>query len=253
MSELYNSGKFINPIFVSNINETDMLKHRNLVGWITLLSGVIGLVSYILVAGAINFNFEFFSDPSVIFTTEGVSRTMLKWSMITDVFGYYLLLLPVLFFIHEWLKGKSEWRNIFTFCGTSYIFAGALGASILAAAWPVLFDRFSGATPEQQEIIKHSFENLALIVVNGIWNLFDALMFGVWFIAIGFFIKSKHQVWGWFTIIVGLLSAIDFVANALEINSVAEIALNLYLLLAPIWAIGFGLALKQNKVMQNSI
>lgn len=229
-----------------------MLRHRKLVGWVTLFSGVIGLVSYILVAGAVNFNFDFFSDSSLIFTTDGVSSTMLKWSMITDIFGYYLLMLPVLFFIHEWLEGKSEWRNIFTFCGASYIFAGALGASILGAGWPVLLEKFPLSTPEQQEIIKLSFENLALIVVNGIWNLFDALMFGVWFIAIGIFIKRNHAIWGWFTIMVGLLSALDFTGNALEIKAIAEVALNLYLILAPIWAIGFGLALMRNKVLQQS-
>lgn len=229
-----------------------MLRHRNLVAWITILSGVIGLVSYFLVAGAVNFNFEFFSDPSLIFTIDGVSSTMLKWSMITDIFGYYLLLLPVLFFIHEWLKDKTEWRNVFTFCGASYIFAGALGASILGASWPVLLDKFPLATPEHQEIIKSSFENLSLIVVNGIWNLFDALMFGVWFIAIGIFIKREHAVWGWFTIIVGLLSALDFTGNALDLKAISEVALNLYLILAPAWAIGFGLALKRNKVLTHS-
>lgn len=145
-----------------------MNKNRNLVSRLTILSGVIGLISYLFAAAAVNFNFEFFSDASLIFSTEDVSSLMLKWSMITDVFGYYLLLLPVLFFIHEWLNGKSEWRSIFTFCGASYIFAGALGAAIPGAAWPVLIDKFSTATPEQQEIIKFSFENLALIVVGGI-------------------------------------------------------------------------------------
>lgn len=229
-----------------------MLKHRNLVGWVTLLSGVIGLLSYILVAGAVNFNFEFFSDTSLIFSTEGVSNSMLKWSMITDIFGYYLLLLPFLFFIHEWLKDKSEWRNIFTFCGASYIFAGAMGAAILGAAWPTLLDQYPLATPEQQEIIKASFETLSLLVMNGIWNLFDALVFAVWFIAIGIFIKSNHAIWGWFTIIVGLLSALDFVANTLGMKAVADTALNLYLILAPVWAIAFGWALKQNKVLQHS-
>lgn len=203
-----------------------MIEYRNIVGWITILSGIVGFISYFLVAGAVNFNFEFFSSPSLIFSIEGVSSIMLKWSMITDIFGYYLLLLPILFFIHEWLKGKTEWRNIFTFCGASYIFAGALGAAILSSTWPVLLDKFPNATPQQQEIIKLSFENLSLIVGNGIWNLFDAFVFGVWFIAIGVFIKREKAFWGWFTIFVGLLSLLDFIGNALEIKSIAEIALN---------------------------
>lgn len=226
-----------------------MSKHRNLVGWLTLLSGVIGFISYFLVVGSVNYNFEFFSDPTLIFTIDGASSSMLKWSMITDMFGYYLLMLPVLFFIHEWMEDKTGWRHVFTFCGASYIFAGALGASILGASWPVLLDKFPQATPEQQEIIKSSFENLSLIVGNGIWNFFDALLFAVWFIAIGIFIKRENAVWGWFTIIVGLLSALDFAGNALGLKAISEIALNLYLILAPLWAIGFGLALKRNKVL----
>jgi hypothetical protein len=249
MSELYNFGKVINFIFVTNFNGTDMLKHRNLVGWVTFCSGVVGLISYLLVAGAVNFNFEFFSDSSLIFTIDGVSSTMLKWSMITDIFGYYFLLLPILFFINEWLEDKTGWRHVFTFCGAAYIFAGALGASILGATWPVLLDRFPLATPEQQEIIKFSFENLSLIVVGGIWNFFDALFFAVWFIAIGIFIKRENAVWGLFTIIVGLLSALDFTGSAFDLKTISEIALNLYLILAPLWAIGFGLAMTRNKVL----
>lgn len=223
-----------------------MNANKKLVSRLTVLSGVIGIISYTLVAAAVNFNFEFFSNASLIFSTEGVSSTMLKWSMISDIFGYYLLLLPILFYIHEWLKGKTEWRNIFTFCGGAYIFAGAVGAAILGAAWPVLLDKFPAATPEHQEIIKSSFENLALVVVNGIWNSFDALMFGVWFIAIGIFLKRDNKFWGWFTLFIGLLSAVDFTANTLGMKALADTALNIYLILAPLWAIFFGWAMTRN-------
>lgn len=173
-----------------------MVQNKIQVGWITILSGIIGLISYFLVSASVNFNFEFFSNPILIFSITGVSSTMLKWSMLADIFGYYLLLLPLLFYLHEWLKNKTSWSSIFTFCGASYIFAGALGAAILASSWPVLIDKYSTATPLQQEIIKQNFENLAFIVGNGIWNLFDALMFGIWFIAIGNFIKKESAFWG---------------------------------------------------------
>lgn len=226
-----------------------MIANRKWVSWLTILSGLTGLLSYTLVAGAVNFNFDFFSDATLIFSTEGVSSSMLKWSMITDIFGYYLLLLPVLFFLHEWLNGKSEWRNVFTFCGGAYIFAGAVGAAILGAAWPALLDKFPSATPEQQEMIKASFEMLALIVVHGIWNSFDALMFSVWFISIGIFIKGAHVFWGWVTIIIGLLSAVDFSANIFGLKTLADMALNLYLVLAPLWAIGIGTAMLKRKIL----
>jgi len=228
-----------------------MVKHRNIVGWITILSGVIGFISYFLVGGAVNFNFEFFSDPKLIFSMENVNVLMLKWSMITDIFGYYLLLLPVLFLIHGWLKEKTEFRNVITFCGAAYILAGALGASILGAAWPDLLEKFPSATPGQQEIIKSIFENLAMIVGTGIWNIFDALMFGVWFLSIGSLIKIDNAILGWFTILIGVLSLLDFTGNALGIKALSETALNLYLILAPLWAIAFGWSLKRNKVLQH--
>ena len=224
-----------------------MLKHRDSVSWFTILSGFIGLISYVLVAAAVNFNFEFFSKTTLIFSTQGVSSTLLKWSMITDIFGYYLLLLPMLFFIHEWLKDKTAWRSVFTYCGGAYIFAGAMGAAILGAAWPTLLDQFVSASPEKQEVIKSTFETFSLLVMNGIWNFFDALLFAVWFIAMGIFIKKEHGFWGWFTIVVGLLSAFDFLGNALDMKALADTALNLYLILAPLWAIAFGWALMRKK------
>lgn len=120
---------------------------RSTAGWITILSGIIGFISYFLVAGSVNFNFDFFSDPALIFSMTGVNTGMLRWSMITDIFGYYLLLTPFIFFMHEWLFNKSVWRNLFTFCGTAYVMAGAIGAAILAVIWPAFLTRFPGATP----------------------------------------------------------------------------------------------------------
>ena len=80
--------------------------YRNTVGWITILSGIIGFVSYFLVAGSVNFNFDFFSNPVLIFSIPNVHIGMLRWSMISDIFGYYLLLLPALFLMNEWLRGE---------------------------------------------------------------------------------------------------------------------------------------------------
>lgn len=225
---------------------------RNTVGWITISSGLVGFVSYFLVAGAVNFNFDFFSNPTLIFSLPDVHIGMLRWSMIADIFGYYLLLLPVLFFIHEWLRGKTEWRNLITFCGTSYILAGAIGASILAVTWPSFLTKFPLSSPEQQDTIKLLFESFSLMVGNGIWNLFDTIVCGVWMVGIGIFIKQEKSLLGWFTIAIGLISLFDGFGNILEIQAIADIAVNLYLVLAPTWAIALGIAILKNRaILQN--
>ncbi|MBK7302682.1 MAG: hypothetical protein IPI90_05390 [Saprospiraceae bacterium] len=227
----------------------------NTVGWITIISGIVAFVSYFLVACSVNFNFDFFSNPVIIFSLPDVQIGMLRWSMIADILGYYLLLLPALFFIHEWLLGKTEWRQLITFCGTSYILAGALGASVLAATWPPFLIKFPMASAEQQDTIKLLFESFSLMVGNGIWNLFDTLVCGVWMVGIGRYIKREMPILGWFTIAVGCISFTDGIGNILEIKVVADIAVNLYLILAPVWAIAIGLAIIKKKfnLHQNKI
>lgn len=235
-------------------NEVHTNKFRITVGWITILSGVVAFISYVLVAASVNFNFDFFSNPVIIFSIPDVNIGMLRWSMIIDVFGYYLMLLPALFFIHEWIYDKTPWRNVITFCGASYLLIGAVGASILAVTWTSFLTKFPISSAEQQETIKLLFESFSLMVGDGIWNLFDTIVGGVWWIGIGIFIKREKLFLGWFTIIVGVLSLSDGFGNILEINAIAETALNLFLILAPTWAIFLGVSilnkLSLNKTVQ---
>ena len=228
---------------------------RRQVGWITVLSGIVGFISYFLVAGAVSFNFDFFSNPVLIFSIPDVHIGMLRWSMIADVFGYYLLLLPALYFIHEWLRNRTAWKNLITFCGAAYILIGAVGASILSATWTAFLVKYPISPPEQQETLKLLFESFSLMVGNGMWNLFDTLVAGVWMTGIGIFIQREKSLLGWLTIVLGVISLFDGLGNILELRIVADIAVNLYLILAPAWAIYLGVSIVKgsltNHVFEN--
>ncbi len=215
-------------------------QYKKIVGSVTILSGIVAFISYFLVSAAVNFNFEFFSNPAIIFSVENVNIPMLRWSMITDIFGYYLLLLPALFFIHNWLKNKTEWRNVITFCGTSYVLIGSVGASILAITWTSLLVKYPTVSPEQQETIKLLFDAFSKMIYGGLWNLIDSFFAGVWWIGVGIFIKRDYRLFGWFTISVGGFSLLDSLGTIFEIHAFAEMALNIYLILAPFWAIFLG-------------
>lgn len=216
------------------------VNYQRSVGILTLLSGIIGFVSYFLVAGAVNFNFDFFSSPVLIFSLPEVNINMLRWSMITDIFGYYLLLLPALIVIHHWLKQKTNWSELITVCGLFYIMIGAMGASILAVVWPALLIKYPTAFAEQQSMIELLFESFSLMVGNGIWNIFDSLLCGIWLTGVGLILKKEQKPLGLFTILVGIISLLDSFGNILNIKFIAELAVNLYLVLAPLWAIVLG-------------
>ncbi len=218
----------------------DNVKYRRLIALLTFFSGIIALLSYFLVCAAVQFNFDFFSDPVSIFSTRGVNGTLLKWSMITDVFGYYLLLLPVIFYSHEWLRKQSNWASAISTSGVGYILFGSSGAAILAVLWPMLLEEYARATPSEQKTIQLLFTSFNAMVYGGLWNLLNAFLGGIWFLSTGILLKQRSKVPGWLFIVLGISSLLDWLGNALSIAALADAALNIYLLLAPIAAMVLG-------------
>ena len=78
--------------------------------------------------------------------------------MILDMLWYYLLLLPVIFLLHDLIKTKSAWNQLITFNGIAYVLVGAIGASILAIVWPYIITAYPGAALPSQEILKSNFQ-----------------------------------------------------------------------------------------------
>lgn len=220
--------------------------HKTQTSSLTILSGIIALISYILVAVAVNYNFDVFSDPVLILNLPDVHLTALKWSMITDVLGYYLLLVPAIFFLQDWMKNKTKWGKTLTFCGTSYVLVGAIGAAILGVVWPLLIKEFHATnSPEARETIKLSFQLTSELVYGGLWNLLGMLVGGIWWLAIGFLLRHEYKTLGWTTMLLGFCSLLDSVGGMLEMKALSDVGLNIYLILAPICAVWLGVVIRK--------
>ncbi len=216
------------------------------VGKWTILSGIVAFVSYFLVVAGFNFNFEIFSNPLLVFETEGIRTSFLRWSMITDMFGYYLLLLPVLFYFYFHMKEAIPWSSVTTLCGIGYILIGCSGAAILAVFWPSLIDNYPALTADQQETARMIFSSVTTIVMEGMWNLLNSFLSGIWFLGIAFFLKANKSLYI-LTLVLSLSCVADFLGNMLGVESLAEMGLNIYLILLPIWAIVTGFNLIKKK------
>ena len=223
-----------------------MKPNKSLLGLLTILSGVIAFISYVLVAVAVNYNFDVFSDPVLILSLPEVNLLALKWSMITDVLGYYLLLLPAIFFLQNWMEDKTQWAKALTFCGTSYVLVGSIGAAILGVVWPLLIKEFQATNaPETRESIQLSFQLISELVYGGLWNLLGMLVGGIWWLGIGILLQRDYKVLGWAIILLGFCSLLDSVGGMLELKALSDIGLNIYLLLAPICAICLGIMIRK--------
>ena len=76
------------------------MSYRFIVGAITILSGIIALWCLYTGADAVDYNFDAFSNPLIAlnYSTNHGQATLF---LLLDMFGYYLLLLPLVFYLHQ--------------------------------------------------------------------------------------------------------------------------------------------------------
>lgn len=216
--------------------------YRFVIGAITILSGLLALACLLVGTLTVEFNFDAFSDP--ILTLEYASNYQLaKWFNLLDMFGYYLLLLPLIFYFHQQYKYKTPWSHLYTFSGVGYVFTGALGAAILAVLWPELMMDYLTASANDKAVIRTVFDATTIMVVKGMWNILEVLFAAVWWIGLGNILYRESKRLGILTIITGLSTLVDATGNIFDFPLLSDIGLNAYLLLGIIWPIVIGVSL----------
>ncbi|MEI9809698.1 MAG: hypothetical protein WDO16_18570 [Bacteroidota bacterium] len=226
--------------------------YRFLVGAITILSGILALLCMITGGMAVNYNFDAFSDP-VLALNYSANHQLVSWFLLLDMFGYYLLLLPLIFYLHQQYKYRSPWTSLITFSGLAYVLIGAVGAAILAAVWPDMMQEHLTATSEQKEMIGGLFKAITLVVTKGMWNVIEMLFSAVWWIGIGKLLYRESKVLGALTMTTGISTLLDAAGNITGFHSLAEAGLNIYLLLAIVWAIVMGISIMRKTACSQSV
>jgi len=220
---------------------TPQQNNQRIIGVLTLLSGLISLGSMTVGLLAVDFNFDTFSNPVAILSNLTSNTALLiKWFMLTDMFGYYLLLLPILFYAHSRLASTTGWAPLITSSGFAYILIGAIGAAALSAAWPALMVSYQHAAPADKELYKAAFLLSNDLVVKGIWNVLEVWLAGIWWIGLGLCTIQSRPL-KIITITLGAGCLLDGFGEAIGVPAVAETGLNIYLLLAIVWAIWIGI------------
>lgn len=234
--------------FAENIY-MDLLKHQRTIGVITILSGLFAIACLMASLMAVNFNDKVLADPLLILHQKNINTGAVRWSMIFDMFGYYLLLLPAIYLLHDWMKQRFAFSNLITFAGLAYVLIGSIGASILAVIWPKIIVLFPNAGSREQEILKSNFSFVNDMIYNGLWNLLEMTFAACWWLTVGILLlKRSFTITGWITMVTGIACLMDAVSGIFVINWLHEIALNIYLLMAIVWAIVTGILMLRRKL-----
>lgn len=205
----------------------------------TIISGVMALGSMLIGMFATDFDPDAFSEPARILGMGTASPELIRWFMLLDMFGYYLLLLPVIALLHHQMKQVTPWAATLTACGYSYVIIGSVGASALAASWPSLLTEYRQATDDGKLIARSIFLLTNDLVVKGMWNTLEVFPGGVWWIGIGLFAIVPRPL-KIVSLLCGIGCLLDGLGEVFRLDTVAEIGLNIYLALAIAWAIWMG-------------
>lgn len=166
------------------------------------------------------------------------------WPSIFDLFGFYLLLIPLALYL--WRQFQSDygpWSTLFSVCGLGYLFFGAMGAAVLAVVFSSQAAAYAAAGRAEQAVITAVFTAFGEAIQRGVWGILDPLLGGVWWLGMGLLLRREQRALGWTTILLGLLNLIGGFSAAVQLNAIAGFCLNVYFILAPLWAGWIGLAL----------
>ena len=81
------------------------------------------------------------------------------------------------------------------------------------------------------------------MVYVGMWNILEEFLAGMGWIGIGFFIRKEKNFLGILTIILDTASLLDSLGQMFGIEPVSVVTLNIYIVLAPTWALLMGIIL----------
>jgi hypothetical protein len=220
---------------------------RRMAGVVAIASLPLAVGNLLAMLGVVNFNLNGISEPIVLLHAGAGAAGLWRWSMILDIAGYYLPIVPLLFLLRNLLRPQSpNWVDLSTACLLAYCFVGAIGGAILATALPTLISDYASATAAHQANLATVFTGYTDAIYRGLWNLLEEFLAGVGWIGIGLALRSGQRRLGLVTLTLGAACLLDSLGTALNIDAISTVGLVIYLVLAPLWACWLGVALLRN-------
>jgi hypothetical protein len=216
------------------------------------MAAVAAIVSLPLAAGnllamlaTVHFNVDGMTNPLVLLRAGKAAAPLWRWSMILDIFGYYLPIVPLILLLRGSLRHQSpNWIDLFSLCLLAYCLIGAIGGAMLATALPTLIREYASATSGSPQVgLQTVFTGYTDGIYRGLWNLLEEFLAGVGWVGFGLVLRTGRRRLGSITIVLGIACLVDSLGTALNTDAIASTGLTVYLVLAPVWACWMGIDL----------
>ena len=214
-----------------------------------MASAPLAYASITLSLASVGFDFDAFSKPLLLLQAGAAGASLWRWSMLLDIVGYYLLIVPLSLFLCGWLRSKSPGHaELYTLGLLGYSLVGAIGAAMMATIVPPLMLDYASADATRRQVLEITFTTASNMVYVGLWNLLEQLLGGIGWIGLGVLLRTERSALGTLSIVVGCCALLDFAGTVLQNETLGMVGLNAYLVLAPAWAFLLGVSLLRHPI-----
>jgi hypothetical protein len=158
-------------------------------------------------------------DPMQLLESGASRAQLLRWGALTDMLGYYLLLIPLFVCVGSELRQRAgPIVDLLTVGGVLYAGIGATAAVVLAEAGPLLLGAYDQADPAARDGIALAFRVLTDTVYKGAWQTLEVLPLAVWTGGTGVLLWGRRRLLGSIGITLGVLGLLSAVVRMTQVE-----------------------------------
>jgi hypothetical protein len=209
----------------------------------TIISALLILAASVVLPMAIDFNFEFLSNPADLITAglDADAVGLFRWGSILELLGYFVFLIPATLYLWYWLRPRNPTlASLATIFGLGSIFIGIIDAAIRAGFWPPMMNAYPQTAEAQREVLQVVFRSVTDFTFEGLYAT-DSILAGLWWVGIGLILRAERRVLGIATAIMGIAILGAGFGWMLGVDTLARLE-NVYFF-QPFWAIWLAVAI----------
>jgi hypothetical protein len=215
------------------------LRFRRITAISAIVSGPLAFGASLTILLSFGADPEIISSPTNMISQGEDVAAIFRVAEFVGMFGYYLLFIPLIFYLWSWLKSRNhELVTTYTIVGFGSIFIGVIASTIFITVVPPIMEAYAVATETQSEVLGIVFGSFFDLAFTGLLGL-SAILSGMWKLGMGLHLRAEFQALGIATIILGIISLGYGVGAMLQIPPLAALEAGTFF--GPIWAVWFGI------------
>ncbi len=217
---------------------------QRMAGLTAILASVVAIASLWVGLAGLDYQLDAFSGAEAILGVGAAAAPYIRWSQICNLFGNYLLLLPLALLLWRWLRPANPmFADFYTLAGLLFLAVGGIASGILIGAWPDMLIDYENAAATDRAVIATEFVNFTRAIENGLQGLVQNVPGAIWLLGMGGLLRRERPALGSLTLVFGFFMLVNSLGSLFGNSTLSMIGFSGNLLILPVWAMSIGIDL----------